>query len=190
MRRFRTVPLAVLVACLSLQFARGQTPAFTLTPPTGQPVSYAAGLALSFSVPVTITQTANSITITWGAIPPTPPNPPDPPTPVVQTGNLFVFALGDQSGPAPSAAEAAIQASKTIGPALAALSTTATTTWASGDVSSPVFSAWASSKIAGKVTLIVLSVDQANKGTLVEAIPLPTPESAVISEVKKLRGVK
>jgi hypothetical protein len=167
--------------------AHGQTPApFTLTPPANAPVTYASGVGVVFSVPVTVTQTANSITFTWGAVPPVPPIP----TPVpVQTGNLYVLALFDKTI-APTAAQAAVQASATVGPALAALTTAASTTWAVGDVASPAFMGWvADAKAAGIPALVILSVDQNNKGTLVEAVPLPTPESAVIAEVKKVRGL-
>ena len=190
MRHVRTVLLGVLVLG-SISPARGQAPAFTLTPPAGSPVSYAAGLALSFSVPVTITQTGNSITITWGAVPPGPtpiPTHPASTIPPNWQGNLFMIAFFDATQVTPPA-QLAIQTSGTIGPAIAAVLPSATSKWVATDVGNLTYQTWKPGPGIPIPALVVIATDAAGKSVGFEAIALPATEAAIVAEIKKVRGM-
>jgi hypothetical protein len=102
---------------------------------------------------------------------------------------LFVLALFDKTVPL-TPAQQAVQHSATLGASVAALSTTAKTTWAVGDVSSPALATWVpDARTAGLPAIVILAVDAANKGAKVEAIPLPADEALIIAEIKKIRGI-
>jgi len=172
--------------------AVGQTAPFTLTPPAGSPVSYAAGLALTFSVPVTIAQTGNSITITWGTTPtpptPTPPVPPVSTIPANWKGDLFIIAFFDPSVPQ-TADTKAVQSSTTIAASLTALAPTVNTKWIATDMKNETYAQWRPPVGQAAATFVAIATNGANENLGNEKIPLPTPESAIVAEVKRIRGI-
>lgn len=186
MRFLRSLIVLPAMAILAMGASvHGQgTPVFTY--PAGQ---YVVSFPISSPVvgPFVVTQTATSITVSWGSGP-VPPVP-IPPVPTPQTGDLFVLALFDKTLPT-TPTQQAIQHSATLGTSLSALSATAKTTWTVGDVSSPALATWVpDARTAGLPAIVVLAVDAANKGTKIEAIPLPSDEVSIVAEIKKIRGM-
>jgi hypothetical protein len=184
--RSRCSLIVMMVATLVMgTLAYGQSTT-VITYPPGQ---YVVSFPVSSPVvgPFVVTQTATSITVSWGPgpVPPVPV----PPVPSPQTGDLFVLALFDKTAPL-TPAQQAVQHSTTLATSLAGLSATAKTTWAVGDVSSQALSTWVpDARTAGLPAIVILAVDAANKGAKVEAIPLPSDEASIVAEIKKIRGI-
>jgi hypothetical protein len=183
--------LSILLLLALSPASWGQAP--VVTPPAG-PVTYPAGTwTLTFAAPVTITQTANSITLTWGALPPTPtptptPVPPASTIPPNWKGDLFIIGFFDSSL-APTADQKLVQGSGTIAGSLTALAPTATTKWVASDLTNGTYSHWAPAKGTAAATLVVIATNAANQNLGSETIPLPANEAAVIAEIKRIRGV-
>lgn len=147
----------------------------------------------AFTAPsaVTVTQTSNSITFTWGAMPP--PVPPPTPTPTPITTHLYALAVFDSTNNTANDAQKAIdQVNLPFVADLKALNCD----FAFCDKSSSDFSTWIPSKFSdgSPVTwpaLVIISVNPGtNAGEQIEAIPLSTDGSlGVITEVKKLRTI-
>lgn len=141
--------------------------------------------------PVTITQTSTSLLFTWGT-PPTPiPPAPIPPSPTPITSHLYALTIFDSANDLSTLDQKALKTSSTIVPALKALNCD----FVFCDKSSEAFATWIPTKFSdgSPVTfpvLQIISVDTGtNVGDQVEAITLPTNETAVIAEVNKLRIV-
>lgn len=153
-------------------------------------VTYPAG-TVQIAVPAafTLEQGPGYLTLRWGATPnptpPTPPAPPNPPAPVVTNNPLWVVAVVDKSATLP-AGQAALVASKTIGPALADLNAT----WRVYDPHDASTAAWFAAwgdKVPKSPGLFVLEVTP-GKTSVYSTGALPDNEGALTLYVKSARG--
>lgn len=209
MRRIRLTLVALVVTVCGLS-VYGQVPPALVSGPAG---TYAAEQVLSASgpvtlsspwigplgqytitvpSPVTVSQTANSVTFSWAVGPNPPPGPspvpPGPPPVPPATGHLWVVPVYEYDVLATvPPGQQAIRVSTTIGSSLTGLDST----FREYDQNNPTISSWSSSwsKIS-LPALVVIAKDSTGKGTLVEALPLPADEASLVSEIKRLRGAK
>lgn len=181
--------LAVGLATCSLS-AYGQSSPVITYPAGVYSVQFA--VPTPFAGPFVISQTATSITISWGAapvppvpVPPTPPPPTPTPVPIPVSTPVYVAMVHDKTQTLPASQEA-LKTSTTISTAVKALNGI----WACVDVASPVFTDWvAEAKAVGLPALMVINVDATNHGTKFEAVPLPASgEPGVMIELNRLRG--
>lgn len=170
----------ILVSWL-LASAAGELPAHSQATAPTVVICPAGTYTLTLANPVTITQTADSITFSWGTNPPPPP--PPGPTP---TGHLWIVPVYeyDQLQSVPPGQQA-IRTSTTIQAALTPLDAT----FREYDKDNAAISAWSSSWSGITLpVLLVICKDASGKGKLVEAISLPADEASLVAAVKKLRG--